>query len=93
VVTCTSGFSASIAAFALSTFGVPSVFSECAICRWRFDSSTMSASTIPMWPTPAAARYSAAGEPRPPAPSRRIFDSRSLICPSSPISGIRRWRE
>ena len=56
VVTCTSGFSASIVRFALSTFGEPRVFSECTIWRWRFDSSTMSASTMPMWPTPAAAR-------------------------------------
>jgi hypothetical protein len=48
--------SASIVRFAESTFGVPSVSSECAICRCRFVSSTMSASMIPIRPTPAAAR-------------------------------------
>ena len=56
VRTSTSGFRASIARFAESTFGEPSVSSEWAICRCRFVSSTMSASTIPIVPTPAAAR-------------------------------------
>ena len=41
----------------------------CRICRCRFDSSTTSMSTMPIVPTPAAARYIAAGEPSPPAPS------------------------
>ena len=38
-------------------------------CRWMLLSSTASLSTMPSRPTPAAARYSAAGEPRPPAPT------------------------
>ena len=39
-------------------------------------------------PTPAAARYSSAGEPSPPAPitSTRAFLSR--FCPSIPTSGM-----
>jgi hypothetical protein len=56
VTTSTSGLSFSIVRLAESTFGVPSVSSECAICRWRFVSSTMSASMIPSRPIPAAAR-------------------------------------
>jgi hypothetical protein len=40
------------------------------ICRWRLLSSTVSKSTMPSVPTPAAARYISAGEPRPPAPTQ-----------------------
>ena len=54
--TSTSGLSASIVRFADSTFGSPSESVEWTICRCKFDSSTTSASTIPMRPTPAAAR-------------------------------------
>src|SRR5919106_1230365 len=46
-----------------------------------------------MVPTPAAARYRSAGEPRPPAPIVRIFASRILVCPASPTSGRIRCRE
>ena len=35
-------------------------------------------STMPIVPTPAAARYSAAGEPSPPAPSSRTFEASNL---------------
>ena len=61
--------------------------------RCRLERSTVSSSTIPIVPTPAAARYSAVGAPRPPAPSRSTLASRSLRWPSSPISGSRKWRE
>jgi hypothetical protein len=37
--------------------------------RWRLLSSTSSWSAMPSLPTPAAARYSSAGEPSPPAPT------------------------
>jgi hypothetical protein len=40
----------------------------------------------------AAARYSAAGLPSPPAPISRAFDSSSFFCPADPTSGISRWR-
>ena len=43
--------------------------------------------------SPAALYLAAAGEPSPPAPSRSTLASRSFICPSRPISGIRMWRE
>jgi hypothetical protein len=56
VITFTSGLSASIVAFAESAFQSPSVSVECAIWRWRFDASTRSSSTMPIVPTPAAAR-------------------------------------
>ena len=48
VVYCASG--------ARSAFESPSRSVECTICRWRFESSTTSSSTIPSVPTPAAAR-------------------------------------
>ena len=41
------------------------------IWRCRFDSSTTSKSMMPSVPTPAAARYISAGEPRPPAPTHQ----------------------
>jgi hypothetical protein len=47
------------------------------IWRWRLLTSTMSKSTIPIVPTPAAARYSDAGEPRPPAPMSSAFEPSS----------------
>ena len=43
------------------------------IWRCRFDSSTVSNSTMPSVPTPAAARYSSAGLPSPPAPMTSTF--------------------
>src|SRR5207245_2420161 len=39
------------------------------IWRWRLEASTTSMSMMPIVPTPAAARYRAAGERSPPAPS------------------------
>ena len=56
VITSTSGLSASIVSFADSAFHSPSFAVECAIWRWRFESSTRSSSTMPSRPTPAAAR-------------------------------------
>jgi hypothetical protein len=75
--TVTSGLSPSIVARADSVFFCPTRAVEWMIWRWRFDMSTTSKSTIPIVPTPAAARYSAAGEPRPPAPMMRAFERRS----------------
>ena len=62
------------------------------IWRCRLDSSTVSNSTMPSVPTPAAARYISAGEPRPPAPthSTRAFFSR--FCPVIATSGMIRCR-
>ena len=42
--------------FADSVFGMPIDAIECSTWRCRFDSSTVSASTIAIVPTPAAAR-------------------------------------
>src|SRR5712692_6297011 len=47
---------------------------------------------MPTLPTPAAVRYMAAGEPRPPAPSSRTLVFSSLRCPAPPTSGRIRWR-
>jgi len=43
-------------------------------------------------PMPAAARYIAAGDPRPPAPMQSTLDCFSLRCPSMPTSGRIKWR-
>src|SRR5436189_606603 len=51
--------------------------------------STASPSARVIVPTPAAARYSAAGEPSPPAPITSAEDASSFSCPSTPISGSR----
>ena len=56
---------------ALFTFFIPTFAVLCKIWRCRFDVSTSSPSTIPIVPTPAPARYAAAGHPRPPAPTMR----------------------
>jgi len=65
----------------------------CRICRCRFVRSTVSASTSVIVPTPDAARYIAAGEPRPPAPTTIACASRKRCCASMPISSTRMWRE
>ena len=64
-ITSTSGFRASIVARADAVFGAPTRPVVWITWRCRFDSSTTSSSTSPSVPIPAAARYSAAGEPRP----------------------------
>ncbi len=55
--------------------------------------STASSSTTVIWPTPLAARYSAAGAPRPPAPKISTWAAQMRSCPSMPISSSRMWRE
>ena len=41
---------------------------------------------MPIVPTPARERNSAAGEPRPPAPTIKTLDERIFFCPIVPIS-------
>ena len=76
-----------------SALGRPMSLWPWMIWRCRFDSSTVSKSTIPNVPTPAAARYMRAGEPSPPAPtqSTRAFFRR--FWPVTPTSGMIRCRE
>ncbi len=66
--TCIEELRARQACAAESALCMPTDASRCAIWRWRLLSSTASWSTIPRRPTPAAARYNAAGQPKPPAP-------------------------
>ncbi len=47
---------------------------------------------MPIVPTPAAARYSAAGDPSPPAPMQSTLPCLSFSCPSTPTSGMMRCR-
>src|ERR1700710_1708810 len=63
------------------------------IWRCRFDSSTTSKAAMPSVPTPAAARYISAGDPRPPAPMTRTLAFFRRFCPSIATSGMIRWRE
>src|SRR3989338_3005024 len=62
------------------------------ICRCRLVKPTVSKSTMPRRPMPAAARYSPSGEQRPPAPMSRMPASFSFRCPPMPTSGIIRGR-
>src|SRR4051812_38747649 len=82
--TVTSGLSFWIVWRADSVLGIPTRSVSCRICRCRFDSSTTSSSTIPSRPTPAAARYSPAGEPSPPAPISSTLALSSFACPARP---------
>ena len=54
--------------------------------------STSSSSTIPIRPTPAAARYARTGDPSPPAPTHKMRAAASRSTPAKPTSGINRWR-
>ena len=93
LTTFTSGLMPLMAISAESTFGVPIRSVVWMTWRCRLERSTSSSSTTPSVPTPAAARYSAVGEPSPPAPSSSTFALSSFVWPSSPISGTSRWRE
>src|SRR6186997_3739 len=90
--TCTCGFMSLSRSRADSSFGRPTSFEPCTICRCRFVTSTTSKSTSPIVPTPAAVRYSASGEPSPPAPMSSTRDALSRCCPSSATSGRMRCR-
>jgi hypothetical protein len=81
LTTSTSGLSALIAISAESTFGTPTRSVVWMTWRWRFETSTTSSSTIPSVPTPAAARYRAVGEPRPPAPRQEDLRVEQLLLP------------
>src|SRR5258705_468256 len=59
--------------------------------RCRLDSETMSSSTAPSVPTPAAARYIRTGAPRPPAPITSTDASFSAVCPGPPTSRTTIW--
>src|SRR3989442_5526524 len=63
------------------------------IWRWRFVGSTKSRSTIRTRPTPARARISAIVQPSAPHPAMRALPCPIRLCPSSPISWKRTWRE
>ena len=52
----TNGLSPATNAAAEATFGVPVLALVWMICRCRFERLTVSSSTTPMVPTPAAAR-------------------------------------
>src|SRR5688500_9089583 len=77
---------------ALSAFERPTSDCPWMIWRCRLDSSTVSNSTMPSVPTPAAARYMRTGEPRPPAPTASTLAFLSRFCPPIPTSGMIRWR-
>ena len=67
------GFIAFIFSSALLSFGLPTSGVKWMIWRCRLLKSTVSNSTMPMVPTPAAVRYNASGEPSPPEPMSNTF--------------------
>src|SRR5439155_10422487 len=91
--TFTSGFIFRSASRPDAALGLPTDSVVWRIWRCRLVRSTVSPSARVIVPTPAAARYSAAGEPSPPAPMTRAEDPSSFSCPSTPISGSRICRE
>ena len=93
IATSIYGFMAFIVSFADFTFAFPISAVLWIICLCRLERSTSSASTIPMIPTPAAARYMAAGAPRPPAPMISTLPFKSFFCPFAPTSFKMMWRE
>ena len=56
VTTCACGLYASSVSFAETIFGRPTSAVWCSTCRCRFERSTTSNSTRPIFPTPASAR-------------------------------------
>ena len=91
--TCTSGLIAAIDAAAPSRLRLPTRARSCAICRCRLVRSTLSWSTMVIRPTPAVPRYSATGEPSPPAPITSACAASKRCWPSMPSSSSRMWRE
>ena len=76
-----------------AALGTPSRDRSWAICRCRLVSSTTSWSTMVMRPTPAVPRYSATGEPSPPAPITSAWLSSSRCWPATLMSSSSRCRE
>ena len=93
ITTLTYGLISRTEAAADSAFGRPMSLCPWMTWRCRLDSSTVSKSTTPSVPTPAAARYISAGEPRPPAPTQSTFAFLSRFCPVTATSGMIKWRE
>ena len=91
-LTVISGLISSTESRADSAFDRPMSRWPWMIWRCRFDSSTTSKSTMPSVPTPAAARYIRAGEPRPPAPTQSTLAFLSRFCPAIATSGMIRCR-
>ncbi len=87
-----SGLMSRIVSSAESTFFLPTSLVPWITCRWRLEVSTTSKSTSPKVPTPAAARYIATGAPSPPVPISSTLAFFSLIWPSTPTSGMIKWR-
>jgi hypothetical protein len=87
------GLMSRMACAADSTFRLPTRAWVWATWRWRLVRSTSSSSTSVTCPTPAAARYSATGEPRPPAPMTSARPALTRAWPSMPNSSSRIWRE
>ena len=70
-----------MASAADSTFRRPRCSRSWSTWRCRLLSSTTSGSTMPRVPTPAAARYRATGEPRPPGPHQQHSRGEQALLP------------
>ena len=62
-------FSFFIIFFATETLNLPISAGLNIVCLFKFEISTLSKSTIPIFPTPEAARYVNKGHPKPPKPT------------------------
>ena len=76
--TLTSGFCARSRAAATVAFAAPMSSAVNRTCRCNFDTSTLPASASISRPTPDVARYSAAGQPKPPTPTTSTLAAASF---------------
>ena len=60
--------------FACITLNLPLSEALKSVCLFKFEISTLSKSTIPIVPTPAAVRYVNKGQPKPPRPIIKTLD-------------------
>src|ERR1700687_262962 len=87
-----SGFRPESRSRAASVLGLPTSPELNVTWRCKFVKSTISKSTRPRRPTPAAARYKPSGAPNPPVPISMTLALFSFSCPSMPTSGMIRCR-
>ena len=67
------------------TLNFPKSLKLKSVCLFKFEISTLSKSTIPILPTPDAAKYVSNGQPNPPSPTIKTFAEKIFFCPATPI--------
>jgi hypothetical protein len=92
-VTVVAGLMVATDAAAECTLAVPTSACPCTYWRCRLLSSTVSSSTMPIVPTPAAASAGMTELPSPPAPITSTRASASDLWAGRPKPGNDSWRE